>query len=397
MPRKLPWLAGTAVKKETTRAAPRPRPKATHGSLSPADLVGSDLEDLDHDGPTRSSQPEKMEKEKEKRYHRPPSSSPPPVPKEPPPDVKMIPGYEADDVWLMVEDEFYSTAQLWTQHLHQQEYVRLKKLHKSRGQDTLDALTRGTDGRTAQSREVQLKAQAAEMAKKRKRSTGGDSGSEGEEDEDDFMFDPQLAGLMTGSSQMASSQRRPKLATEKARKALAEDGSESSEPLPELNLSDIVEEQEEDEETDSDDLDAPQPKAPTQAQVNLLRPFASSSSDPLPDVKPPPPRILPQLAQLSNEKRRSIKPESPPSSPPPRLPSHISGSPVRERIVATKHMSHSAVTNASRASGRPAASTKDGGGPRASSFLAKRRAQKEKEAAEARQRAIEDIIPTFLI
>lgn len=379
---------------------PRPRPKATHRALSPADLVGSDLEDLDHDGPTRSSQSENMEKEKEKRYHRPPSSSPPPVPKEPPPDVKMIPGYEADDVWLMVEDEFYSTAQLWTQHLHQQEYVRLKKLHKSRGQDTLNALTRGTDGRTEQSREVQLKAQAAEMAKKRKRTTGGDSGSEGEEDEDDFMFDPQLAGLMTGSSQLASSQRRPKLAMERARKALAEDGSESSEPLPELNLSDIVEELEEDEEPDSDDLDAPQPKAPTKAQEKLLRPFASSSSGPSPDVKPPPPRIVPQVGQSSHEKHRSIKPESPPSSPPPRLPSHIpnrSGSPVRERIVATKQLSLSAVRDASRESGRPAASMKDGGGPRASSFLAKRRAQKEKEAAEARQRAIEDIIPTFLI
>jgi hypothetical protein len=47
--------------------------------------------------------------------------------------------------------------------------------------------------------------------------------------------------------------------------------------------------------------------------------------------------------------------------------------------------------------GRNAGLTKEDTGPRASSFLAKRRAQKEREQAEAKRREIEDSIPTFLI
>lgn len=44
----------------------------------------------------------------------------------------MREGYSADDVYMMVEDEFLSTAQLYTSHLHHAEYQRLKKLAKQR-------------------------------------------------------------------------------------------------------------------------------------------------------------------------------------------------------------------------------------------------------------------------
>ena len=40
----------------------------------------------------------------------------------------MHPGLNADDIYVMVEDEFLATAQLYTQHLHQAEYQRLKAL-----------------------------------------------------------------------------------------------------------------------------------------------------------------------------------------------------------------------------------------------------------------------------
>jgi len=44
----------------------------------------------------------------------------------------MREGLDADDVYIMVEDEFYATAKLFTQHLHHAEYVRLKNLAKIR-------------------------------------------------------------------------------------------------------------------------------------------------------------------------------------------------------------------------------------------------------------------------
>jgi hypothetical protein len=40
----------------------------------------------------------------------------------------MKEGIGADDDWMMVEDEFLSTATLFTRHLHHAEYVRLRKL-----------------------------------------------------------------------------------------------------------------------------------------------------------------------------------------------------------------------------------------------------------------------------
>ncbi|KAI5310743.1 hypothetical protein KEM55_002672, partial [Ascosphaera atra] len=38
----------------------------------------------------------------------------------------MIEGFENDDLFIMVEDEFLQTAQLFTRHLHQAEYDRIK-------------------------------------------------------------------------------------------------------------------------------------------------------------------------------------------------------------------------------------------------------------------------------
>lgn len=39
----------------------------------------------------------------------------------------MQTGYDADDIYMMVEDEFQTVAQSFTHHLHHAEYVRLKK------------------------------------------------------------------------------------------------------------------------------------------------------------------------------------------------------------------------------------------------------------------------------
>lgn len=189
MPRTLPWLV-QAAKKQAPKAgasssspAPRRRRAAT-----PDDLVDSDL------NTTGVATPARRQK---KRQARTPSTSPPPAP----PDVEyMREGDSADDGWVMVEDEFVSTAQTFTQHIHHAEYVRLKKLAKSRGAGTLQAIARPTDGRTEQSTSTKLRIEAERRAGKVKEGMKALVGPEESDDEEDtYMQDPQLAGLMTGS------------------------------------------------------------------------------------------------------------------------------------------------------------------------------------------------------
>lgn len=134
---------------------------------------------------------------KKKRPVRTPSTSPPPAP----PDVEyMLEGYYADDIYIMVEDELWSTAKLFTQHLHHAEYERFKRLAASRGSNVLEALPRPVDGRTKQSGGLKMQIEAEKRAKSIrdgiKHATEEGDTSSGEED--DFMQDIHLAGLMGG-------------------------------------------------------------------------------------------------------------------------------------------------------------------------------------------------------
>ena len=193
MPRTLPWLAdaakGKAKKKPVTSSSPAPKRK--HDTTDEEDLVDDDLNVI------RPATPERKPK---RQTNRTPSTSPPPAP----PDVEcMREGYNADDVYLMVEDEFLSTAKAYTQHIHHAEYVRLKKLAKSRGTGMLNAIGRPTDGRTKQSTALRMKLEAEEKDRKIKNGIKklGDGGEdESSEGEDEYMYDPQLAGLMTGDN-----------------------------------------------------------------------------------------------------------------------------------------------------------------------------------------------------
>lgn len=111
----------------------------------------------------------------------------------------MREGYTADDVWMMVEDEFLATAQLYTRHLHQAEYAKLKRLARARGQATIQDIGRAVDGRTEQSRELKLKLEADKGAKRigeGLRRAGLQEGDQGE-DEDGYINDVFLSGLMT--------------------------------------------------------------------------------------------------------------------------------------------------------------------------------------------------------
>jgi len=192
MPRTLPWLVRTAKKLEPKNAsAATSAPKRKRATTPDGDLVDSDLNTTGVSTPQRRAR---------KANARSPSTSPPPAP----PDVEfMHEGYTADDIWTMVEDEFHSTAQAYTQHIHHAEYVRLKKLARSRGADTLQAMARPTDGRTAQSTGTKLRLEAEEKARQVRRGLKKMGVGDESEEEDEYMHDPQLAGLMTGSQREA--------------------------------------------------------------------------------------------------------------------------------------------------------------------------------------------------
>ena len=115
----------------------------------------------------------------------------------------MMDGLDEDDGWVMVEDEFLSTAKLYTQHLHHAEYQRLKQLARARNASTMSSIKRPTDGKTAMSMQTRKKiegfAQRQENAKAIRNVGGDDSDSEADslDEEDPWMSDPRLAGLMT--------------------------------------------------------------------------------------------------------------------------------------------------------------------------------------------------------
>ncbi|KAL8796145.1 MAG: hypothetical protein Q9195_001478 [Heterodermia aff. obscurata] len=93
-----------------------------------------------------------------------PSTSPPPAP---PAIEPMRPGLAFDDIYIMVEDEFLSTARLYTQHLHHAEYVRLRRLAATRkSSPNGDSIARPVDSITEMREETKRRKEAEKHARK---------------------------------------------------------------------------------------------------------------------------------------------------------------------------------------------------------------------------------------
>ena len=108
----------------------------------------------------------------------------------------MKEGYDGDDTYIMVEDEFRSVAQTFTQHLHHAEYQRLKKKAKNAAPPTFPP--------TGTMRAETRKKTEARALRVRQKDALGDftngvtlSAAEDEEQEDDPWLGTSLAGLMT--------------------------------------------------------------------------------------------------------------------------------------------------------------------------------------------------------
>ncbi|EGD86009.1 uncharacterized protein TERG_02275 [Trichophyton rubrum CBS 118892] len=102
MPRVLPWELDEPKRERSTPERPIKRELGAQRSSTSTALSG--------------------------RLNRTPSTSPV---REPPSEELMINGLDADDQYIMVEDEFLSTARSFTAHLHRAEYTRKRKKAKT--------------------------------------------------------------------------------------------------------------------------------------------------------------------------------------------------------------------------------------------------------------------------
>lgn len=107
----------------------------------------------------------------------------------------MRPGWEADDGWRMVTNEFMATAQLFTAHLAHAEYRRQKELARKRGKALggADAITipvaRQLSKEGRRKKQAELQKQGIKTLKAE------------EEEEENPWAGTQLAGLMTSMRQ----------------------------------------------------------------------------------------------------------------------------------------------------------------------------------------------------
>ncbi|KAI7239922.1 hypothetical protein KC330_g1578 [Hortaea werneckii] len=395
MPRTLPWLAqgpkpgGNKQHARSSSLTPRRKRTAT-----PDDIVDEDLNS------TSVVTPEKRQKRKQSRS---PSSSPPPAP---PPEVEyMREGYAGDDIWIMVEDELYSTAQMFTQHIHHAAFVELKKKAKARGKDTLKSIARPTDGRTEQSAEVRLRKEREERDRKVQRLYDNRQMKESDqEEEDDYMHDPLLSGLMAGSQridqQLAS---MPKVKSNTRAAAGFTKSPQKSWPWRDVEPEDAFpsrkavaavpsnsHRQGNSSEEDDDDLDA-KPKQPSRVtskpKVSYNKFVKEESSTPMPNTA----KDLPKHQGLfkrfrepkieNDREERNIK---------------------RETDVSNTHENQTRSFSALAESPPPKTasgkgeSQAEGPGPRANGFLAMRKARKEKQKREGEEKAKNDVaIATF--
>jgi len=81
----------------------------------------------------------------------------------------MREGFEQDDIYIMVEDQFQSIAQSFTRHLHKAEYRRLTEQAKKQKASTIHDISRPTDAFTAMRAETMKMKEARELSGRQKK------------------------------------------------------------------------------------------------------------------------------------------------------------------------------------------------------------------------------------
>ena len=270
----------------------------------------------------------------------------------------MRPGLSADDIYIMVEDEFHAVAQTFTKHLHHAEYIRLRNAAKERNASTINDISRPValdttmreetrKKKEAEARQVKIK-DALESIKGPKRTKGplDESDSDFEEDrQDDPWQGTQLQHFihttpkkpligLTGLQGVVSHTRAAAGYSKREKRA-----SQPTAGILKPNLAQTTNDSTSD--TDDDDLDAPSrlpscpparipPQPTTTTTTSKANPSATSRDPPKQSPKKKvhtlPPARLPQPSSLGT-KPRSTNPSNPPSSAPFRRPTPPDPSP----------------------------------------------------------------------
>ncbi|KAF1817092.1 hypothetical protein P152DRAFT_453700 [Eremomyces bilateralis CBS 781.70] len=180
MVRKLPWSGGSEVSRRKTASARTSFNASKSRSDGASPSASAEYTDEYH---------------RSKDARRQMSSSPIPAPPE---EEFMIEGLDGDDAWIMVEDEFLSTAQLFTRHLHHAEYKRLKTRVSSQSSSVIQSITRHIVPGSTLGGESR-KRNDAFAPKDRQQEAFGRMDDEGDsESEELWLRDSNLAGLMSG-------------------------------------------------------------------------------------------------------------------------------------------------------------------------------------------------------
>jgi hypothetical protein len=111
----------------------------------------------------------------------------------------MHEGYDADDIFMVVEDEFQTVAQSFTHHLHHAEYVRMKKKARTASLPTSTIPLNGMRAETRNKREAKNLSSRQNRAIKDMIGVTGLASPEDEEEEkaNDPWQGTSLAGLMS--------------------------------------------------------------------------------------------------------------------------------------------------------------------------------------------------------
>lgn len=201
--RTLPWKKGEPTP-AVTKAASSPR--ATGNASRPSEnsppssrAASTPLRTVSRPKPvTPTSHPKakQVSSSRAQTLGRSPSSSPPP---EPIPESYMVDGFENDDQWRMVEDEFYAVAGQFTAHLHAAQYRRLREEAKHQNPNTIPTISRPVTGpptsHVKRRQAASALAAAQRQGVKNARSRNNDNDTEDEDDEVPWKG-THLAGLM---------------------------------------------------------------------------------------------------------------------------------------------------------------------------------------------------------
>ncbi|KAH9865853.1 hypothetical protein J1614_009440 [Plenodomus biglobosus] len=222
MPRQLPWTSKAGSSRTQVKAPPRKKSRIVsdiddgffEGNVLASTKKGKERAvDSDDDLSDLAVEPKTPRTNHLRRAHRSadraPSSSPPPIADVEPTIELMHKGVSKfdlrDDEWMMVEDEFLETAKLFTRHLHIAEYERLKKTIEAKKKQVGNEIPRPVVPGAKLSFESAMKEKAKMQEKKQREAIRDVFASENEDGDDLFTTRPSLTNVHSRMSSDSNS------------------------------------------------------------------------------------------------------------------------------------------------------------------------------------------------